>query len=351
MSNDNMESMDLDLLDLNIDPEVANALIHQVLSPENNDLPQRSPGNYLDDEDKTFEFDEDLIGRIDGLDLPGSPMVAQTAESVDQITQYDGYSVHDLQQPHASSNPTAIESAYHLAYDPRFNDCHKMRLKAYYQHILIVNDANKSTEIEQPEGAFVFHQKQSQVGLPLGLPPTVAPVRLPELAPGLAKTDKVTKFTATVLGDMTRGLHVQYHQGFMYATRHCISRVFYWSSLLNSTQSVKLERLKPTAVFDFRAYFDRLHQLAQNGYDFRHAKRPVVVFTFGQQWNGSSSNLKDMYVRVEVTPIKAAEELERVSARGWEHESITKSMKEDDLERSERGSETESCIMSILHQT
>ena len=46
--------------------------------------------------------------------------------------------------------------------------------------------------------------------------------------------------------------------------------------------------------------------------------KPTVVFTLGQKWHSSASRLQDMYVRVEVKPMKAVEMLLTLSAA--EHE-------------------------------
>ncbi len=78
-----------------------------------------------------------------------------------------------------------------------------MHLKAYYQDFF-VGKKSKVVDIDQPGGAFVFHQN-SQMSVPMSLPPNVTSVLLPELPPGLAKTPKAAKFTAKVLRDMTLG--------------------------------------------------------------------------------------------------------------------------------------------------
>ncbi|XP_072024702.1 uncharacterized protein [Amphiura filiformis] len=261
-------------------------------------------------------------------------------------------------QPLTATNPVSPDSSSANHASPRNNEqgqnCTfqrhaRMQLRVYYKHLSVTLKSGTEIshdgrhEIHNPSGFVIYHDRirpgcipedAVKFSLPLEAKTTPDPAKpwLPSVRLNPDDADTIKSICQEMIG----GLHVQYDNGCIYATRYSPIQVYFWSndSETPQTETKKLERKQKTLVFDYAAYFSKVAKLEGNRDAIMKERLPVIVFTFGFPWVAfSSTALRHTHIHIEVTPVAAVQWLGNLST--GQNCSIPKgSIKKEDIHKS-----------------
>ncbi|XP_071786002.1 interferon regulatory factor 6-like isoform X2 [Asterias amurensis] len=179
--------------------------------------------------------------------------------------------------------------------------------------------------VKNPNGCLVYHNKPSLFDSGEAVPTRV---EFPGIAVNVKKrmTDVQFKFTIQILKALENGLYLRCDDmGNVYATRHCQSKVFWWSTekgpiaegRMDDFVPYKLERNNEVMVFDNEMFEQRLKHFIVNKPTFRNEPagllpnnhispiNPAIYFTFAQPWNPNEGALSYCLASMIVNPVRA----------------------------------------------